>query len=85
MPSMSYTLKQKDVTLLDERHIILECNQCGMRWSPNILEGGRLPKGYWRCPNRCNFQPKEYKHPKAVRNYFTERNRKQRQKPHQET
>ena len=32
---------------------------CGARsggqvWSPNLGAGGRLPNGYWRCPNGCN-------------------------------
>ena len=28
---------------------------CGCRWSPNLLRGGRLPRGYWKCPEyECN-------------------------------
>jgi hypothetical protein len=23
-------------------------------WTPNLLPGGRLPRGYWQCPNGCN-------------------------------
>jgi len=42
------------VDLEDSDRIILRCNQCGKGWSPNILRGGKLPRGYWRCPNRCN-------------------------------
>ena len=30
------------------------CLKCGVVWSPNLRKGGRLPKGWWRCPNKCN-------------------------------
>jgi hypothetical protein len=80
MPSLNFTLKQKNVILLDDRRIILQCNNCGQTWSPNLLEKGRLPKGYWKCPNRCNYEEKEYKHSPEIRAYFAERNRKQREK-----
>ena len=33
---------------------LYRCNQCGETWSPNLMHGGRLPKGWWRCPNGCN-------------------------------
>jgi len=32
------------------------CPQCGKAWSPNVLSGGRMPKGYWHCPNKCNLR-----------------------------
>jgi hypothetical protein len=30
------------------------CRECGKGWSPNLLSGGRRPRGWWRCPNGCN-------------------------------
>jgi hypothetical protein len=33
---------------------LLVCDTCGECWSPTVGRGGRLPRGYWRCPNRCN-------------------------------
>jgi hypothetical protein len=80
MPPFKYILKKNGVTLLDEKRIILKCNHCGQIWSPNIQSGGRLPKGYWKCPNGCNYEPKEYKHPKEVRAYFAKRTREYRQR-----
>jgi hypothetical protein len=47
-------LKKVGVNLLDKRKIKLECKKCGQIWSPNFQSGGKLPKGYWRCPNGCN-------------------------------
>jgi hypothetical protein len=38
----------------DKSHIRLACKHCGQNWSPNIQPGGRLPRGYWKCPNGCN-------------------------------
>lgn len=32
----------------------LACERCGQAWSPNLRGGGRLPRGYWKCPNGCN-------------------------------
>jgi hypothetical protein len=29
----------------------LRCMICGMTWSPCILPGGKLPRGYWKCPD----------------------------------
>jgi hypothetical protein len=82
MPSLNYTIKQHKITRVGDTraHIFLQCDNCGSTWSPNIQTGGRLPKGYWRCPNRCNYEEKEYKHSPEVRAYFAERNRKQREK-----
>jgi len=84
MARLNCTIKQKNVTrvFLDDRRegIFLQCNSCGSTWSPNIQSGDRLPKGYWRCPNRCNYEEKEYKHPADVRAYFVQRNREQKAK-----
>lgn len=75
MANFQYTLKLHNVTLIDERQVLLRCNQCGQPWSPILLEGGRLPKGYWKCPKGCNHTPKEFKHSSEVRAYFAKRNR----------
>ena len=48
-------LRKRGVLLLDPSRVLLECEQCGQRWSPNLLSGGRMPKGYWHCPNGCNL------------------------------
>jgi hypothetical protein len=44
--------------LLDNNYapynVILRCTACGWVWSPNLRSGGRLPKGYWKCPGGCN-------------------------------
>ena len=34
--------------------LILHCGFCGQGWSPMLLEGGRLRRGYWKCPNGCH-------------------------------
>lgn len=36
------------------RRAWLACEECGKIWSPNLLKGGRLPRGWWRCPTGCN-------------------------------
>jgi len=40
--------------LVDESGIHIRCKKCGITWSPNTLPGGRMPRGYWKCPNQCN-------------------------------
>lgn len=48
-------MEKLGVKIIDnERSIRLECAVCGCVWSPNLLEGGRLPRGYWKCPEGCN-------------------------------
>ena len=32
----------------------IECLVCGQRWSPNIQPGGRMPRNYRVCPNKCS-------------------------------
>ena len=45
--------------------IWLTCDKCGARWSPNLQKGGRLPRGFWRCPNGCNAESKAQSKPIA--------------------
>jgi hypothetical protein len=48
-------LKEFGVEIIDKESVILKCIKCQAVWSPNLLENGRLPRGYWRCPKRrCN-------------------------------
>jgi hypothetical protein len=42
------------VAIMDRRNLSLACEKCGQRWWPMLRRGGKLPRGYWRCPNRCN-------------------------------
>jgi len=48
-------LKKVKITILERKETIhLQCEQCGQVWSPMLQQGGKLPRGYWHCPNRCN-------------------------------
>jgi hypothetical protein len=44
------------VAIVDQNRMLLKCQKCGQVWSPNLRSGGRLPRGYWQCPNGCNHQ-----------------------------
>lgn len=48
-------LRDCGVELIDESRVHLGCSACGQVWSPNIQPGGRMPRGYWKCPNGCNL------------------------------
>jgi hypothetical protein len=47
-------LKKVGVTIENPYKLWLSCDRCGDVWSPCILPGGRLPRGYWKCPQGCN-------------------------------
>jgi len=47
-------LRKAGVILVSVDRLLLQCNQCGQQWSPDLGRGGRLPRGYWHCPNGCN-------------------------------
>lgn len=47
-------LKKVGVEIINKDSVRLKCTKCNATWSPNLQEGGRLPKGYWKCPNGCN-------------------------------
>jgi hypothetical protein len=57
--SLERRLKRVGVALLDAHSLRLACENCGQTWSPNLQPGGRLPRGYWKCPNGCNELPAE--------------------------
>lgn len=44
-------LQKANVECIDEMRSTLKCKHCGCTWSPNIKEGGRMPRGYWKCPH----------------------------------
>jgi uncharacterized Zn finger protein len=54
--STQHELSKAGVEILDETGVRLRCAACGQVWSPNLLPGGKLPKGDWRCPNGCNSE-----------------------------
>ena len=47
-------LARVGVIVLSESCVPLKCVNCGAVWSPDLRPGGRLPRGYWMCPSRCN-------------------------------
>ena len=48
-------LRRRGVELVDYHRFWLQCHNCMEMWSPNGPPGNdRLPRGYWKCPNRCN-------------------------------
>ena len=49
---------KRGVRIVDRSSSILECIECGRRWAIMLKEKGRLPRGYWKCPNGCNHEPK---------------------------
>ena len=49
-------LRNAGVSLINPHRVVLECNRCGWRWCLPAKGRGRLPKGYWKCPNGCNSE-----------------------------
>jgi hypothetical protein len=43
------------VRLLNRYGRILQCEVCLAAWTPQPGSDGSLPRGFWRCPNRCNW------------------------------
>jgi hypothetical protein len=43
------------VRLLNKYGRVLQCESCGATWSPQPSSSGSFPRGFWRCPNRCNW------------------------------
>jgi hypothetical protein len=55
MATTSSSVANRNVTVVDYvSSYTLQCNECGKRWSPNIQPGGRLPRYFAMCENRCN-------------------------------
>jgi len=49
-------LKKVGVIITDRHSVHLRCGACEQEWSPNLLTGGKLAPGYWKCPNGCNSE-----------------------------
>ncbi len=47
-------LAKRGIELIDPYRLWFRCSECRHTWSPNIQPGGRLPRGWWRCPGGCN-------------------------------
>jgi hypothetical protein len=43
------------VRLLNKFGRLLQCETCETTWSPEPAGDGSLPRGFWRCPNKCNW------------------------------
>lgn len=41
--------KQKGKTEFDMQTGQMTCKKCHATWSPNLKEGGKLPRGAWKC------------------------------------
>ena len=50
--------RSRGIELIDPHRVWYQCQQCGQMWSPDIQRGGRMPRGYWKCPNGCNWDRK---------------------------
>lgn len=48
-------LAKLGVLALNRYGMLLECMSCHSIWSPRFGDHFRLPRGYWLCPNRCNW------------------------------
>jgi len=48
--------KRTNITVegVEVGRVWVTCNQCGVKWSPNLRAGGYLPRGWWKCPSGCN-------------------------------
>jgi len=62
-------LMKKNVILINPRQPLLECSTCGKRWSPNLLTGGKYPRKYWVCPNKCNLKTLKHKMEEEMMNF----------------
>ena len=49
-------LSELGVRLVDRQDLILECSECGERWTPPLDSTGKLPFDYWLCPAKCNAE-----------------------------
>ncbi len=48
-------LSRFGVRRLNRYDLFLECFHCRATWAPRLKRDGTLPRGYWECPNRCNW------------------------------
>lgn len=45
---------ESGIDIIDNTGVTLRCTSCRQVWSPLLGSGGRLPRGWWKCPNWCN-------------------------------
>jgi hypothetical protein len=48
-------MAQLGVRLLNKYGQVLQCEYCGATWTPQLGHDGTYPRGFSRCPNRCNW------------------------------
>ena len=48
-------LEKLGVRIHNKYDLSLECLACGEIWTPRRHPDETLPRGYWKCPNRCNW------------------------------
>lgn len=48
-------LAKLGVRIQNKYDLSLECLTCSEVWAPVRHPDGTLPRGYWKCPNRCNW------------------------------
>jgi hypothetical protein len=53
-PFSEQELERVVVHIRDFSRGILNCNSCERGWAYMLRPGGKLPRGYWRCPEGCN-------------------------------
>ena len=58
-------LERVGVQCMDEQTRILRCMECGQGWQPLIRPGGGFQRGWWKCPNRCNWKFQNISHPRS--------------------
>ncbi len=51
-------------------NITFQCKLCGTIHSPNLQEGGKLPRGYWVCPDKCNKGASKAEVQKDILSYY---------------
>lgn len=56
MANLVRKLRKKNIELVDHASMLFRCKVCRHEWIPEIERGGRLPVGYWKCPNGCNVE-----------------------------
>jgi hypothetical protein len=53
--ALSAQMAQLKVRLLNKYGRVLQCEHCGASWNSERGQDGSFPRGFWRCPNRCNW------------------------------
>lgn len=52
--SRRYRMNARGVEFADQQKGMVRCRTCGHVWQPNIRSGGRMHRGWMRCPQGCN-------------------------------